>query len=121
MVRQTAKVDQMGLSELVQLRDVVNRALFKKIGEERQTLSARLAEIETLWDGAGETIRSGDEASKGAKPARSSSRHALAGKKVVPKYRGPNGEAWAGRGLTPRWLAELESKGESREQYLIKA
>jgi len=28
----------------------------------------------------------------------------LKGKKVPPKYRGPSGETWAGRGTRPRWL-----------------
>ena len=29
---------------------------------------------------------------------------ALKGRKVPPKYRGPGGETWAGRGARPRWL-----------------
>jgi|SRR5262249_48174918 len=29
---------------------------------------------------------------------------ALKGKKVPPKYRGPSGETWSGRGAKPRWL-----------------
>ena len=28
----------------------------------------------------------------------------LKGRKVPPKYRGPSGETWAGRGARPRWL-----------------
>jgi DNA-binding protein H-NS len=28
---------------------------------------------------------------------------AMRGKSVPPKYRGPGGETWAGRGATPRW------------------
>jgi DNA-binding protein H-NS len=28
----------------------------------------------------------------------------LKGRKVPPKYRGPSGETWAGRGAKPRWL-----------------
>jgi DNA-binding protein H-NS len=42
-------------------------------------------------------------------------------KKVAPKYRGPGGETWSGRGPAPRWLAELEAKGKKRESFLIKA
>ena len=39
-------------------------------------------------------------------------------KQAAPvKYRGPNGETWAGRGRTPAWLAALESGGASREQF----
>ena len=39
-------------------------------------------------------------------------------KQAAPvKFRGPNGETWAGRGRTPAWLAALESGGASREQF----
>ena len=38
---------------------------------------------------------------------------------VPPKYRGPNGETWTGRGLTPRWLAALIASGMAKESYLI--
>jgi len=31
----------------------------------------------------------------------------LKGRKVPPKYRGPSGETWAGRGAKPRWLVGL--------------
>lgn len=51
-------------------------------------------------------------------------RKAKAGKSgvtVAPKYRGPNGEVWSGRGLMPKWLSLLVSQGQSREAFLIKA
>lgn len=51
---------------------------------------------------------------KGGKP-----KGTKAGAVVVPKYRGPNGETWTGRGLTPRWLAALVAQGQSKESYLI--
>lgn len=38
---------------------------------------------------------------------------------VAAKYRGPNGETWSGRGLTPKWLASLIAQGSTKEQYLI--
>ena len=41
-------------------------------------------------------------------------------KQVVPvKFRGPNGEAWSGRGRIPGWLAAQESQGAKREQFRI--
>lgn len=40
---------------------------------------------------------------------------------VAAKYRGPNGETWSGRGLTPKWLASLVAAGGTKEQYLIAA
>ncbi len=39
--------------------------------------------------------------------------------RVAPKYRGPNGETWTGRGLTPRWLAPLLAQGKSKEEFVI--
>jgi len=42
-----------------------------------------------------------------------------AGKPVAPKYRGPNGETWSGRGLMPKWLAALVAQGRSKEEFAI--
>lgn len=38
---------------------------------------------------------------------------------VAAKFRGPNGETWSGRGLTPRWLASLVAQGQSKESFAI--
>jgi DNA-binding protein H-NS len=43
----------------------------------------------------------------------------LKGKKVAPKYRSPDGETWAGRGATPRWLKAAIKEGKKLEQFLI--
>lgn len=40
---------------------------------------------------------------------------------VAAKYRGPNGETWSGRGLTPKWLAALIAQGQSKETFAINA
>ena len=40
---------------------------------------------------------------------------------VAAKYRGPNGETWSGRGLTPKWLASEIALGKSKESFLIGA
>ena len=41
--------------------------------------------------------------------------------KVEAKYKGPNGETWSGRGLTPKWLASLGAQGRSKEEFLVDA
>lgn len=69
------------------------------------------------------------KARKGAKtlgrPKFSNSKTAKSPKKaanpVAAKYRGPNGETWTGRGLTPKWLATLISQGQSKEAFAINA
>lgn len=40
---------------------------------------------------------------------------------VAAKFRGPNGETWSGRGLTPRWLASLVAQGQSKESFAIRS
>lgn len=43
----------------------------------------------------------------------------LASKSVAAKFRGPNGETWSGRGLSPRWLTSLIAQGAKREDFAI--
>jgi DNA-binding protein H-NS len=40
---------------------------------------------------------------------------------LPPKYRGPNGEEWSGRGHTPKWLTALEATGRQRDEFRIRA
>ena len=63
-------------------------------------------------DSAGRAVK----ASKAAKAPRSSTKST---KPVAAKYRGPNGETWSGRGLTPRWLATLVAQGQAKESFLV--
>ena len=48
-------------------------------------------------------------------------RSALKGMKVPPKYRGPSGETWAGRGARPRWLVAAMKGGKKIDDFLIAA
>ena len=38
---------------------------------------------------------------------------------VAPKYRGPEGQTWSGRGKAPNWLTALEAQQRSRHEFLI--
>jgi DNA-binding protein H-NS len=60
------------------------------------------------------------KAGKAGKPPRAKSVKSKTGSSVAPKFRGPNGETWSGRGLTPRWLAALQAQGSQKEDYAIK-
>src|SRR5262245_27392048 len=44
---------------------------------------------------------------------------ALKGRRVPPKYRGPSGETWAGRGATPRWLVAAIKGGKKLDDFLM--
>lgn len=44
---------------------------------------------------------------------------ALRGVKIPPKYQGPNGETWAGRGARPKWLNELLEAGHDLDEFAL--
>ena len=47
-------------------------------------------------------------------------RRSTAGKKVAPKYRGPAGDLWTGRGRQPAWVVAELAAGRTLEDLLIK-
>jgi DNA-binding protein H-NS len=105
------KIDLSGLdvTALVDLRGQVEDAL----SGQRANLEKQLA---ALGSSLGWLNGKGGKAGKAARNGRGS---ALKGKKVKPKYRGPDGETWAGRGATPRWLVAAIKSGKKRESFLI--
>ena len=124
MAKRAFNLSKMEVAELVQLRDEIETALTGKIVIERDELQTRLDALAALVgkrsNGKGRraphtTPRRGRRASSAKRRV-----HPLKGKKAAPKYRGPNGETWAGRGLAPRWMTDLEKKGRKRESFLIK-
>ena len=119
MAKRGWKLSDMSVSELVDLRKEVERALNDRIGMEQSELRARIDALAALQMPSGRraSIANGTVA-RGGRGRRA---HALKGRKVAPKYRGPNGETWSGRGLAPRWLAELEKKGKKRDSFLIQS
>ncbi|MGA7449781.1 MAG: H-NS family nucleoid-associated regulatory protein [Rhodoplanes sp.] len=105
-----AELKNMDVDELLALRGDVEAAL----KEQARDLERQIA----LLDGGnstGQGKRRGRPAGGGARAS------ALKGKSVPPKYRGPGGETWAGRGATPRWLKALLDEGHSIEEFLIGA
>ena len=58
-------------------------------------------------------------ASLGGKVARGMRGSVLKGRKVPAKYRGPEGETWAGRGARPSWLVAAIKEGKKLEDFLI--
>ena len=43
------------------------------------------------------------------------------GQRIAPKFKGPNGETWSGRGMKPRWLKQALTGGASQENFRIAA
>ena len=75
-----------------------------------ETLLKRRAEIETQLEQVGKAI---------AVVGRRGSGSVLKGRMVPPKYRGPSGETWAGRGARPRWLVAAIKGGKKLDDFLI--
>jgi DNA-binding protein H-NS len=61
----------------------------------------------------------GGSAKAGAKRSGRRGPSKSAGSVVAPKFRGPNGETWSGRGLMPRWLSALVASGKTKEQFAV--
>jgi DNA-binding protein H-NS len=53
-------------------------------------------------------------------PSQTRKTRADAGAPLPVKYQGPNGEAWSGRGIAPRWLKAFELEGQNREKFRVK-
>jgi len=91
----------MNVDALIDLRERVD-----------QTLVRRRAELQQQLEMVGRAIAVGRRVVRGGGSA-------LKGRKVPPKYRGPAGETWAGRGAKPRWLVAAIKDGKKIEDFLI--
>src|SRR5215813_1933844 len=97
-----AKINLPGMTieALIDLREQVDETLVKRRAEIEQQLKR--------MDGVA--------VAGGARVARRRG-STLKGKKVAPKYRGPSGETWAGRGAKPRWLVAAIKGGKKLEDF----
>jgi DNA-binding protein H-NS len=87
----------MTVEALMDLRKLVDEMLHRRRAELQQQLAA--------LTGGRRVVRGGGSA--------------LKGRKVPPKYRGPLGETWAGRGAKPRWLVDAIKGGKKLDDFLI--
>ena len=90
----------MRFEALMELREQVDETLLKR----RAEIEAQLARMGAVV-GRRRVGRTGGSA--------------LKGRKVPPKYRGPSGKTWAGRGAKPRWLVAAIKGGKKIDDFLI--
>jgi DNA-binding protein H-NS len=93
----------MTVDALMNLRKQLDETLVKRRAEIEKQL-ARMDGVIALDGGARIAPRGG---------------RTLKGRKVPPKYRGPSGETWAGRGARPRWLVAAIKGGKKIDDFLI--
>ena len=89
----------MTVEALMNLREQVDETLLKRRAEIEKQLER------FVLVGGARVVRGGGSV--------------LKGKKVPPKYRGPSGETWAGRGAKPRWLVAAIKGGKKLDDFLI--
>jgi DNA-binding protein H-NS len=90
----------MSVDALVSLRKNIDTLLTSKLESAKKDLQSKLSYLEGLF---------GDAPKAGTRKKR----------KVAAKYRGPNGESWAGRGMRPRWLTALIAEGRKVEEFAV--
>ena len=93
-------LSRMTVEALLDLRERVDGLLSERRAELEQQLERMGAGV-----GGGRVVRGGGSA--------------LKGRKVEPKYRGPSGDTWAGRGAKPKWLVDAIKGGRKLEDFLI--
>lgn len=101
-----SNLKSMSAAALIDLRSDIDRVLAAKVSAERKELQAKLDKLEQF----GRSGRGGKGRS-----------HPLKGGKVAPRFRGPEGETWSGRGLRPKWLTALIAQGRKLEEFAIDA
>jgi DNA-binding protein H-NS len=97
------KLTSMSVEALIKLRSEVGAILDSKAAALKKELAA-----------LGEHYDAGQRPMKGGAGTKT-----LLGTKVPPKYRGPGGVTWAGRGAMPVWMREAIKGGKKAEDFLI--
>jgi len=94
------------------LMDQAQRLIEEAEKVKQKEMQKAIAEIRELMKTYGLAVR--DIAEPGEK-IKGRSR-----KKAAPKYRGPKGELWSGRGRKPQWVLDAEKGGIPTETFKIK-
>ena len=114
------------MSNLVDIQSQIEKLQKQAADIKTKEFAATVKEIQAKMQAFGITVKD-IQTRKPGKPGRVAKVKApkapkasrKAGVPVAAKYRGPNGETWSGRGLTPKWLAALVAQGQSKESFAV--
>jgi DNA-binding protein H-NS len=99
--------------DLLEIKKEIDGEVESRKSKEIEVLRAKVAEsAQTLGVSIHELFGLAPQ------PTKRETKHARG--KQPPKYRGPNGEEWSGRGPSPRWMKPLLTKGKTKDDFLIK-
>jgi DNA-binding protein H-NS len=102
---------KMTVDALIAARTTIDDLLKKRVPRARRELEERLNALSNFVGGQGRNARKLKSKSAGGSK--------LKGRSVPPKYRGPDGETWSGRGMKPRWLSAAMKGGAELEDFAI--
>lgn len=109
-------LDNLGLDELLALREKIDTRLKKLVAIEINALEKRMAELSKYSDKPAPIPA--NRPVTGSKGSKKPSKRK--GKKAPAKFRDPKtGNSWSGRGLTPVWLRDYESNGGKRADLAV--
>jgi DNA-binding protein H-NS len=97
------------------LQAVISAAEEKKRAKREEEREALLAEFQERVASLGFHVNI--EVTDAA--ARSRRQRSDLGQPRRVKYRGPEGQRWAGRGRPPEWITTLEASGRNREEFRV--
>jgi len=100
------------LPELLEIKAEIDSVIHSRQAEEVEALRAKVAETAHAFGISVDEIMGRSHSGRITKHARG---------KQPAKYRGPNGEEWSGRGPSPRWMKPFLAKGQTKEDFLIRA
>jgi DNA-binding protein H-NS len=104
------------MTTLIEIQNQI--ASLQKQAEEIRTneLAQNVQDILSKMDAFGITV---DDLERARGRTRKSTPTTKTASPAPVKFRGPNGEAWTGRGLMPRWLAALVAQGQAKESFAV--
>jgi DNA-binding protein H-NS len=117
------------MSNLIDLQSQIEKLQKQAADLKSKEFASTVADIRAKMAAFGITIKdlggkAGAKKSKAGRPAKAGKvakvrKSKAAGVPVAAKYKGPAGEAWSGRGLTPKWLKALEAQGRNKSEFAV--
>jgi DNA-binding protein H-NS len=117
------------MSNLIDLQSQIEKLQKQADDLKSKEFSSTVADIRAKMAAFGITIKDlgGKASAKKGKPGRPAKagkvvkvrKSKAAGVPVAAKFRGPNGETWSGRGLSPKWMTALVAQGRSKSDFAV--
>lgn len=117
------------MSNLIDLQSQIEKLQKQAADLKSKEFSSTVADIRAKMAAFGITVKdlggkAGVKKGKLGRPAKAGKvakvrKSKAAGVPVAAKYRGPNGETWSGRGLSPKWMTALIAQGRSKSDFAV--